>query len=180
MRLGVVLVACCLSSCLGNGKLVVVQNRAAAPAPNVDRLRAGVAEVDITPPPGLPTYGFSSDGAARTEGYWLRLHGRIIVLANHNTGSAAGDLTQLLQDNQLAVIVGTTTRSNPTGPTGMTPLKLPRSGILISLPTEYRERAVPANGEILQPDYWVENSVTDVQTGRDAAFEKALELLRLQ
>lgn len=104
--------------------------------------------------------------------------GRIIVLANQNTGSAAGDLTQLLQDNRLAVVVGTTTRSNPTGPTGMTPLKLPRSGILISLPTEYRERAVPANGEVLQPDYWVENSVKDVQTGRDAAFEKALELLQ--
>ena len=64
-----------------------------------------------------------------------------------------------------------------TGPTAMTPLKLPHSGILISLPTEYRERAVPENGEILRPDYWVENSVTDVQTGRDAAFEKALELL---
>jgi hypothetical protein len=104
-------------------------------------------------------------------------NGRIIVLANQNTGSAAGDLTQLLQDNHLAVIVGTTTSSNPTGPTAMTPLKLPRSGILISLPTEYRERAVPENGEILRPDYWVENSVTDVLTSRDAAFEKALELL---
>jgi hypothetical protein len=102
--------------------------------------------------------------------------GRIIVLANHNTGSAAADFTQLIQDNRLGVIVGTTPRSNPTGPTVMTPLKFPRSGIMISLPTEYRERAVSANGEILRPDYWVENSVADVQTGRDAAFEKALEL----
>jgi neutral ceramidase len=85
MRFGVVLVACCLWSCLGNGKLVVVQNRAAVPSPNVDRLRAGVAQVDLTPPPGLPTYGFSSDGAARTEGYWLRLHGRIIVLESGTT-----------------------------------------------------------------------------------------------
>jgi len=57
---------------------------------------------------------------------------------------------------------------------------VPRSGIVISLPTEYRERAVPANGEILHPDYWVENSVADVQTGRDAAFEKALELFRAE
>ena len=106
--------------------------------------------------------------------------GRIIVLANQNTGSAAADLTQLMQDNELAVIVGTTTHNNPTGPTVMTPVKLPRSGILISLPSEYRERAVPANGEILRPDYWVENSVTDVRTGRDAAFEKALELFRAE
>jgi hypothetical protein len=106
--------------------------------------------------------------------------GRIIVLANQNTGSAAADLTQSMQDNELAVIVGTTTHNNPTGPTVMTPVKLPRSGILISLPSEYRERAVPANGEILRPDHWVENSVADVQSGRDAAFEKALELFHAE
>ena len=102
--------------------------------------------------------------------------GKIIVLANQNTGSAAAGFTALMQDNRLAVIVGTTTGSNPFGPTGMTPLKLPHSGILVSLPTEYYERAVPLNGEVLQPDVWVENSVADIQVGRDAAFEKALEL----
>jgi hypothetical protein len=61
---------------------------------------------------------------------------------------------------------------------GMTPLKLPRSGIIVSLPTEYLERVVPSNGDILQPDYWVENTVADIQAGRDAAFDKALGLLR--
>ena len=107
-------------------------------------------------------------------------NGRIIVLANQNTGSAAARLCQLMQDNRLAEIIGTTTKSNPTGPNGMTPLKLPESGILISLPSEYYERSVPANGEILQPDYWIENSVADVQNGRDAAFEKASELLHVE
>jgi hypothetical protein len=102
--------------------------------------------------------------------------GNIIVLANQNTGSAASILTGLIQDNRLAVIVGTTTANNPTGPTGMTPFKLPHSGIMISLPTEYDERALPSNGDILQPDYWVEDSMGDLQAGRDAAFEKALEL----
>ena len=81
--------------------------------------------------------------------------GKIIVLANQNTGSAAAGFTAVMQDNRLAVIVGTTTGSNPTGPTGMTPLKLPHSGILVSLPTEYYERALPLNGEVLQPDFWV-------------------------
>ena len=103
--------------------------------------------------------------------------GKIIVLANQNTGSAASLLAGLLQDNRLAVIVGTTTANNPTGPTGMTPLRLPRSGIIVSLPTDYLERALPSNGDILQPDYWIENSVADVSAGRDAAFEKALGLL---
>lgn len=103
--------------------------------------------------------------------------GKIIVLANQNTGSAASLLTGLMQDNRLAVIVGTTTANNPTGPTGMTQFKLPRSGIIVSLPTRYLERALPSNGDILQPDYWVESSVADLQAGHDAAFEKALELL---
>ena len=105
--------------------------------------------------------------------------GTIIVLANQNTHSAASLLAGLMQDNGLAAIVGTTTADNPTGPTAMTPFKLPRSGILVSLPTEYDERALPSNGAILQPDYWVENSMTDSQTGHDAAFEKALEFLHL-
>lgn len=106
--------------------------------------------------------------------------GKIIVLANQYTGSAAACLTALMQDNRLAVIVGTTTASNPTGPTGMTPFKLPHSGIMVSLPTEYYERFLPSNGDILQPDYWVENSVADIQAGRDAAFEKALEIFHAQ
>ncbi len=105
--------------------------------------------------------------------------GKIIVLANQNTGSAAALLTGLMQDNRLAVIVGTTTGNNPTGPTSMTPFKLPHSRILVSLPSKYDERALPSNGDILQPDYWVENAMADNQTGRDAAFEKALELLHL-
>ena len=86
MRVVVVaVVAVFLSSCLGNGKLLWVRNKRVEPAPNVERLRAGVAEVDLTPPPGLPTYGFSSDGAAHTEGYWLRLQGRVIVLESGTT-----------------------------------------------------------------------------------------------
>jgi hypothetical protein len=105
--------------------------------------------------------------------------GNIIVLANQGTHSAASLLAGLMQDNRLAVIVGTTTANNPTGPTGLTPFKLPHSGILVSLPTKYDERALPSNGDILQPDYWVENSLADGETGRDAALEKALELLHL-
>jgi hypothetical protein len=106
--------------------------------------------------------------------------GKIIVLANQNTESAASLLAGLMQDNQLAQIVGTTTANNPTGPTGFTPFKLPHSQMIISLPTEYYERALPSNGDILQPDHWIEPSLSDLHTGRDAAFEKATGFFQSQ
>lgn len=105
--------------------------------------------------------------------------GKIVVLVNENTESAASLLAGLIQDNRLAVIVGTSTGNNPTGLTGMTPFKLPNSSIQVSLPTEYDQRAVPSNGDVLQPDYWAENSLADIRAGRDAAFDKALQLLHL-
>lgn len=104
--------------------------------------------------------------------------GRVIVLANQNTASAASILTSLLQDNDLAVVVGTTTSNNPTGPSGLNPFKLPRSGMVVSFPIEHFVRARPENGEILHPDFWVENTLEDELTGRDAAYEKALELIQ--
>jgi hypothetical protein len=104
-------------------------------------------------------------------------NGRIIVLVDQSSESAASLFAGLLQDNGLAEIVGTTGANNPTGLTGFSPFILPRSGILVSLPNAYVERALPSNGGLLQPDYWVENSPADIMTGRDAPFEKALELV---
>ncbi|MFC1840627.1 S41 family peptidase [Thermodesulfobacteriota bacterium] len=103
--------------------------------------------------------------------------GRVIVLANQNTKSASALLTAFLQDNNLATVIGTTTDNNPTGPTGYTPFRLPETGLKISLPSDYIERAVPENGDVFKPDYWVENIVEDLLNGRDVVFEKALELL---
>ncbi|MFO0613135.1 MAG: neutral/alkaline non-lysosomal ceramidase N-terminal domain-containing protein [Polyangiaceae bacterium] len=51
-------------------------------------LQGGAWEVDITPPPGLPTYGYSSNGSGDARGYWLRLKARIIVLARGSTSLA--------------------------------------------------------------------------------------------
>jgi C-terminal processing protease CtpA/Prc len=105
-------------------------------------------------------------------------NGRVIVLANQNTHSAAAILATLIQDNKLATVVGTTTDNNSTGPTGLTLFQLPRTKLRVSLPLEYYERPIPANGEIFKPDYWIEESVEDLLTGRDATFEKGLELIR--
>lgn len=56
------------------------------------RLVAGVREIDITPPPGLPTYGYSMSGRTKAHGYWTRLKARIIVL---QSGSVRTALVQL-------------------------------------------------------------------------------------
>lgn len=106
--------------------------------------------------------------------------GKVIVLADHNTRSAAAILTTLLQDNRLAVVVGTTTGNNSTGPTEMTLFQLPRTKLRVSLPMIYYERPLPAKGDIFKPDYWVENTAEDLLTSRDTAFEKALELVHEQ
>ncbi|MFO0552689.1 MAG: neutral/alkaline non-lysosomal ceramidase N-terminal domain-containing protein [Polyangiaceae bacterium] len=74
--------ALALSNCAyGPGKRVTL------PAPDFQRpttavavLHAGAAERDITPPPGLPTYGYGSEGVSHAKGYWLRLKARAIVL----------------------------------------------------------------------------------------------------
>jgi hypothetical protein len=103
--------------------------------------------------------------------------GRVIALANENTKSAASLLAGLLQDNQLAQIVGMPTGNNPTGPTGVTMFRLPHSGLLVTLPTEFDRRADPAKGDVLIPDHWVEPSTSDFATGNDTAFNKAVDLL---
>ena len=40
---------------------------------------AGAAEVDITPSPGFPVFGFSTEGTKYALGHWTRLKARIIV-----------------------------------------------------------------------------------------------------
>jgi neutral ceramidase len=40
---------------------------------------AGAAEVDITPSPGFPIFGFSTEGTKYALGHWTRLKARIIV-----------------------------------------------------------------------------------------------------
>lgn len=86
MRAGVVVGWIALSGCYGTGAWMTVTTPPAPPITTPIELRAAMEEVDLTPPPGPPMYGFSSLGSAQSQGYWLRLHGRILVLqtgANH-------------------------------------------------------------------------------------------------
>lgn len=103
--------------------------------------------------------------------------GKIIVLANFGTGSAAALLTTILQDNNVATIIGTSVRNNPIGATNYQPFKLPVSKFAGSVATGYLIRPKSENGIIFKPDYWIENSVTDIIKGNDKYLEKALELI---
>ena len=78
LLLGVVLTACPLP--FGKGVMVPVESPRAARQPSDLGVRAAFREVDITPEPGPPLYGWSSDGHAYSTGYWLRLKARVLAL----------------------------------------------------------------------------------------------------
>lgn len=104
--------------------------------------------------------------------------GKVIVLGNYGTGSAATLFTTILQDNNLATIIGTSVENNPIGATNYQPFKLPESKFTGSVATGYLVRPEPKNGSVLNPDYWVENSVEDIINGNDKYLEKAMKLIK--
>lgn len=103
--------------------------------------------------------------------------GKIIVLANSGTGSAAALFTTTLQDNNIATIIGTSVGNNAIGATNFSPYKLPKTKFKGSVATGYLVRPKPENGMVQMPDYWVENSVEDLISGNDRLFGKALDLI---
>ncbi len=73
-----ILVSIILSGCSSGPKIVIRQPGSTYHAVETGKFRAGAAEVDITPPPGLPLWGFPLV-TPYSEGYWTRLKARIIV-----------------------------------------------------------------------------------------------------
>lgn len=69
-----------IASCLPWGDPVTVANAPPKVVAGAPALMAAAREIDITPMPGLPTYGHSSNGVPKAKGYWLRLKGRIVAL----------------------------------------------------------------------------------------------------
>lgn len=65
-----------------------------APLPHVDGLLAGAAEVDITPPPGLPKAGYSAN-ARDGDGFRTRLRARITHLRSGRSSLALVQLDLL-------------------------------------------------------------------------------------
>jgi len=106
--------------------------------------------------------------------------GKIIVLAGHNTGSAAALLTTLIQDNNIAKVIGTSVGNNPIGATEYHPFKLPNSKIKGTVASTFLIRPNIENGKIQMPDFWIEYSVDDLIKGKDKSLDKAFELINNQ
>jgi neutral ceramidase len=81
---GVLIAGCCSSH---EAELRVTQPDP-TPFKPVDTLHAAVAEIDITPPPDLPFFGYSV-AAGTAHGYWTRLYARVFVFQN-GTGLGTG------------------------------------------------------------------------------------------
>lgn len=71
-----------------------IEPRPSLPRPHVAGLLAGAAEVDITPPPGLPKAGYSANANDGT-GFRTRLRARILHLRNGTTSLAIVQLDLL-------------------------------------------------------------------------------------
>jgi hypothetical protein len=103
--------------------------------------------------------------------------GKIVVIADYSTHSAGALFAALLQDNNIAKVVGTEVSNNPTGPTTFTPLKLPNSKIDASISSQYLVRPDKTKTEKFVPDVYSEKSYQDIVNGHDPLFDKAMELL---
>jgi neutral ceramidase len=78
--------------CLGKGRPETVAMPPVAQIRSVEAsVMAAAREVDITPPPGLPSYGHASNGVGEVNGYWLRLKARVVVVQH------GGDRVALVQ-----------------------------------------------------------------------------------
>jgi hypothetical protein len=82
-----------------------------------------------------------------------------------------------LQDNNIALVVGTSVGNNPIGATNLQPYRLPNSQFSGSVATGYLIRPNPTKGKIQFPDYWIENNIDNLISGKDMPFEKSLELI---
>lgn len=77
-RSGLLFAVALVVGCAGE-TLTVAEPPGVAAAP-AGTLRAAAVEVDITPPPGAPLFGYSWGAAPSSKGYWTRLKARVIAL----------------------------------------------------------------------------------------------------
>ena len=106
--------------------------------------------------------------------------GKVIVIADFSTQSAASLFTTLFQDNGIGLVIGTESGNNPTGPTSYTPFKLPNSKITASIPSNYLIRPDSTKSTKFTPDILLEKSMWDIMNGRDPLFDKAVDIFRKQ
>jgi carboxyl-terminal processing protease len=101
-------------------------------------------------------------------------HGRIVLLVNQHTASAAETITGFARENKLATIVGTKTAGQVLGGTGF---KVGHEFVLrIPVMTFYTWNGDCLEGKGIEPDYKVEFSRDALKEGKDPQLHKAIEV----
>ena len=115
-----------------------------------------------------------------------RFNGKLILLVNGATISAASEFVALVHGNKRGTIIGEETGGCYYGSTGgnYLTLVLPNSRLIARIPTVRIFTAVPENikqqphGRGVLPDYPASYSIVDLLTGRDRVMEIALDILQ--
>ena len=115
--------------------------------------------------------------AVVTEGLGPQaFHGRVVMLVNHHSASAAEIVAGFAEENKLATIVGTKTAgrlmSGGAYKVG--------HGYVLGLPAGafYTWQGTLLEGKGIQPDIEVKQTYELLKTGRDPQMEKAVEVVR--
>ena len=112
-----------------------------------------------------------------------RYNGKLIVLTDGLTASAATMTTSWLKQHSNALFAGTQAGGGYNGNNGgaFPMITLPGSGIRIKFPA-YRLILDPISGNTkgLIPDFIVEQTIADLLNGKDTALQFALDRIRLQ
>src|SRR5437660_2715492 len=112
-----------------------------------------------------------------TEGLGpLPFHGRIVLLINEHTHSAAEMVASFAKQNRLATLVGTRTAGEVLGGAN---LKLP-GGYVLRMPVAgwHTWQGDCIEGKGVEADVTVENSAETLAAGSDHQLDKALELVK--
>ncbi|MGH9342422.1 MAG: S41 family peptidase, partial [Terriglobia bacterium] len=103
-------------------------------------------------------------------------HGRIVLLVNQHTASAAETIAGFTKENKLATIVGTKTPGQVLGGTGF---KMGHGFVLrIPVVTFHTWSGYKLEGKGVEPDFPAELSRGSLKDGRDRQIERALDIVR--
>jgi hypothetical protein len=124
-----------------------------------------------TPEGGLDTAFFSIAQRQRPKHVYS---GKLRVFMNGNTVSAACDFSQLMQNNERAILIGTPCNATANGTWGnAAEVQLSQSGISYSIPTiryNYNNTFSYSRTPIL-PNIHLEQTLEDLKSGKDTVLE---------
>ncbi|ESQ92232.1 hypothetical protein ABAC460_04900 [Asticcacaulis sp. AC460] len=105
-----------------------------------------------------------------------RFRGKVVVLSSAQNSSATFQFISLVKRHGLARVYGQPTGGNQRGINGgaFFFVRLPNSGLEIDLPLIGTFPKTPRPDEGLAPDVFVEPSLADIASGRDAVLERVI------